>query len=153
MKKGFPIEQLIDEISNFIYSFKNKIIEAEELSIKYSEKIYFYSNKLKEQNLHEEFEDNFYTILGYSYRLEDVKQRLFFTFSEAIYAIDLDKLMKNQDSLKLNSIVYILVLETILKEYLLEEINQEQKDKALEVYKKIEEKRAAENKKYHMYQY
>jgi len=153
VKKGFPIEQLIDEISNFIYSFKNKIIEAEELSIKYSEKIYFYSNKLKEQNLHEEFEDNFYTILGYSYRLEDVKQRLFFTFSEAIYAIDLDKLMKNQDSLKLNSIVYILVLETILKEYLLEEINQEQKDKALEVYKKIEEKRAAENKKYHMYQY
>lgn len=153
MKKGFPIEQLIDEISNFIYSFKNKIIEAEELSIKYSEKIYFYSNKLKEQNLHEEFEDNFYTILCYSYRLEDVKQRLFFTFSEAIYAIDLDKLMKNQDSLKLNSIVYILVLETILKEYLLEEINQEQKDKALEVYKKIEEKRAAENKKYHMYQY
>ena len=153
MKKGFPIEQLIDEISNFIYSFKNKIIEAEELSIKYSEKIYFYSNKLKEQNLHEEFEDNFYTILGYSYRLEDVKQRLFFTFSEAIYAIDLDKLMKNQDSLKLNSIVYILVLETILKEYLLEEINQEQKDKALEVYKKIEEKRAAENKKYHMHQY
>ena len=92
-------------------------------------------------------------ILGYSYRLEDISQRLFFTFSEAFYAIDLDKLMRNEDSLKLNSIVYILVLDSIIKEYKTKEINQEQKQKALEVYKKIEEKTAAENKKYHMYQY
>lgn len=61
--------------------------------------------------------------------------------------------MRNEDSLKLNSIVYILVLNTLVKEYLTNEINDEQKQKALEVYKKIEDKRAAENKKYHMYQY
>ena len=108
---------------------------------------------MKDLNFHEEFEENFLTILGYSYRLEDISQRLFFTFSEAVYAIDLDKLMRNEDSLKLNSIVYILVLESIIKEYKTKEINIEQKQKAIDVYKKIEEKKAAENKKYHMYQY
>ena len=112
-----------------------------------------FANELKKLNLDKEFEENFLIILGYSYRLEDVSQRLFFTFSEAIYAIDLDKLMRNEESLKLNSIVYILVLETIIKEYKTKEINIEQKQKALDVYKKIEEKKAAENKKYHMYQY
>ena len=152
MKKGFKIE-LITEISNFIYSFKNKIVEANEIALKYEEQIVSFANKLRELELHKEFEENFLIILGYSYRLEDISQRVFFTFSEAVYAIDLDKLMRNEDSLKLNSIVYILVLESIIKEYKTKEINIEQKQKALDVYKKIEEKKAAENKKYHMYQY
>ena len=125
--------------------------------ILYSHNHHYDKNKEKEiENYHKpnfdkDFEENFLVILGYSYRLEDVSQRLFFTFSEAVYAIDLDKLMRNEDSLKLNSIVYILVLETIIKEYKTKEINIEQKQKALDVYKKIEEKKAAENKKYHMY--
>lgn len=152
MKKGFKIE-LITEISNFIYSFKNKIVEANEIALKYEEQIVSFANKLRELELNKEFEENFFIILGYSYRLEDISQRLFFTFSEAVYAIDLDKLMRNEDSLKLNSIVYILVLESIIKEYKTKEINVEQKQKAIDVYKKIEEKKAAENKKYHMYQY
>lgn len=92
-------------------------------------------------------------ILGYSYRLEDISQRLFFTFSEAVYAIDLDKSMKNEDSLKLNSIVYILVINTLIKEFNTKETNEEQKQKALEVYKKLEDKRSKENSKYHTYQY
>jgi hypothetical protein len=152
VKKGFKIE-LITEISNFIYSFKNKIVEANEIATKYEEQIVSFANKLRELELNKEFEENFFIILGYSYRLEDISQRLFFTFSEAVYAIDLDKLMRNEDSLKLNSIVYILVLESIIKEYKTKEINIEQKQKAIDVYKKIEEKKAAENKKYHMYQY
>ena len=152
MKQGFKIE-LIAEISNFIYSFKNKIVEANEIALKYEEQIVSFANKLRELELNKEFEENFFIILGYSYRLEDISQRLFFTFSEAVYAIDLDKLMRNEDSLKLNSIVYILVLESIIKEYKTKEINIEQKQKAIDVYKKIEEKKAAENKKYHMYQY
>ncbi len=129
------------------------MIEADEIANKYQEKISNLSKELKKLDFHKEFEENFYMILGYSYRLEDIKQRLFFTFSEAVYAIDLDKLMRNEDSLKLNSIVYILVLDELIKEYLTKQINQEQKQKALEVYKKIEERKAAENKKYHMYQY
>ncbi len=91
--------------------------------------------------------------MGYSYRLEDDSQRLFFTFSEAVYAIDLDKSMKNEDSLKLNSIVYILVINTLIKEFNTKETNEEQKQKALEVYKKLEDKRSKENSKYHTYQY
>lgn len=108
---------------------------------------------MEELNFQKEYEENFLTILGYSYRLETISQRLFFTFSEAVYAIDLDKLMKNEDSLKLNCIVYILVLDTLIKEYNTKETNLELKEKALKVYKKIEDRKAAENKKYHMYQY
>lgn len=91
--------------------------------------------------------------MGYSYRLEDIKQRLFFTFSEAVYAVDLDKLMKNEDSLKLNCIVYILVLNVLIKEYNTKQIDENLKQKALEVYKKLEERKAKENSKYHIYQY
>jgi len=61
--------------------------------------------------------------------------------------------MKNEDSLKLNSIVYILVLDVLITEYNTNKINEEQKQKALDVYKKIEERKSQENKKYHMYQY
>ena len=45
---------------------------------------------MRKLELDKEFEENFLIILGYSYRLEDISQRLFFTFSEAVYAIDLD---------------------------------------------------------------
>ena len=104
-------------------------------------------------DLDKEFEENFLIILGYSYRLDDISQRLFFTFSEAVYAIDLDKLMRNEDSLRLNCIVYTLVLDTLIKEYNTKQIDEKQKKQALEVYKKIEEKKAKENSKYHIYQY
>ena len=78
---------------------------------------------------------------------------MFFTFSEAVYAVDLDKLMRNEDSLKLNCIVYILVLNTLVKEYNTKQIDLEQKNRALEVYKKLEERKSKENSKYHIYQY
>ena len=39
-----------------------------------------FSEKLKESNMHKEYKENFLTILGYSYRLEDIKQRLFLLF-------------------------------------------------------------------------
>lgn len=142
----------MNEISNFIHGFKNKVVEADEIASTYSGQIKSFAEKLKENNYNLEFEENFLTILGYAYRLDDVSQRLFFTFQEAVYAIDLDKLMKNEDSLKLNSIVYILVLDVLINEYNTKEIDQIQKKKALEVYKKIEDRKAQENKKYHMYQ-
>ncbi|MDY0051610.1 MAG: hypothetical protein RBR65_03625 [Aliarcobacter sp.] len=108
---------------------------------------------MKDLNFHKEFEENFLTILGYSYRLDDIKQRLFFTFSEAVYAVDLDKLMRNEESLKLNCIIYILVLNTLIKEFNTKQIDAEQKEKALEVYKKLEDRKSKENSKYHIYQY
>ena len=144
---------MINEISEFIYSFKSKVVEAEKLASKYNKQINSFALELKENGFDKEFEENFLTILGYTYRLEDVSQRVFFTFQEAVYSIDLDKLMKNEDSLKLNSIVYILVLDVLITEYNTNKINEEQKQKALDVYKKIEERKSQENKKYHMYQY
>ena len=144
---------MINKISEFIYGFKNKIVEADEIASNHAEQIKDFAVQLKEKGFDTKFEENFLTILGYTYRLEDVSQRLFFTFQEAVYAIDLDKLMKKEDSEELNSIVYILVLDEIIKEYKTKEINEEQKQKALEVYKRIEDRKASENKKYHMYQY
>lgn len=143
---------MIEEISDFFYSFKTKTLEAEDIAKKHGKKIEFFAKQLKEDKLDEKFEENFLTILGYSYRLDNISQRLFYTFQEAVYAIDLDKLMKNKDSLELNSIVYILVLNEMIKEYSTNETNSELKQKALHVYKEIEEKKAKENKKYHMYE-
>jgi hypothetical protein len=61
--------------------------------------------------------------------------------------------MKNEDSKRLNSIVYILVLEQLIKYYETNSEDEELKQKALETYKIIEDRKAEENKKYHMYQY
>lgn len=143
---------MVEEISDFIYGFKNKVVEADDIVSKHEQTIGEFTKRIKEENLNKEYEENFLTILGYSYRLDDVSQRVFFTFQEAVYAIDLDRLMRNKDSEKLNCIVYILVLDVLIKEYETKEINEELKEKALEVYKKIEERKAKENKKYHMYQ-
>lgn len=61
--------------------------------------------------------------------------------------------MRNNEGIKLNSVVYILVLNNIIKEYSFNELDLQVKEKAIETYKKIEEIKAKENKKYHMYQY
>ena len=68
---------MITEIADFIHSFKNKIIEAPELVEKHEKTINDFASRLKEKNFHIEFEENFLVILGYTYRLPDVKQRLF----------------------------------------------------------------------------
>ncbi|WP_121626965.1 hypothetical protein [Poseidonibacter antarcticus] len=143
---------MINEISDYIYSFKNKIMETEMIVKECESTIVKYANMLEKESLKVEFEENYLTILGYTYRLEDNKQRLFYTFQEAVYAIDLDKLMRNEDSLKLNSIVYILVLDSIIKEYKSSIVNESEKQKALETYKIIQNRQAKENSKYHMYQ-
>lgn len=143
---------MINEISDYLYSFKNKVMEAEIIVETCEEKVSKYARYLEKEELKEEFEENFLTILGYTYRLEDNKQRLFYTFQEAVYAIDLDKLMKNEDSLKLNTIVYILVLDSIIKEYKTSTINEDEKKKALDTYKVVQQRQAKENQKYHMYQ-
>ncbi len=143
---------MIDEISSFLHSFKNKTLDVEEI-VKLKEKINQFANDIKGQSLDKEYEENFLTILAYGYRLDNLSQRIFYTFQEAVYAIDLDILMKNEDSKKLNSIVYILVLEQLIKYYESNFEDEKLKQKALEIYKVIEDRKAKENKKYHMYQY
>ncbi len=143
---------MINEISSYLYSFKNKIMEAEEIVKECEKFVLKFAKLIEDQSLKTEYEENYYTILGYTYRLEDNKQRLFYTFQEAIYAIDLDKLMRNEDSLKLNCIVYILVLDSIIKEYKTKDVNEDEKLKAIDTYKIIQDRQAKENSKYHMYQ-
>lgn len=144
---------MFKEISKFFHGFKNKMIEADEIANKYKTDIKEFSNQIKKKRLDDEFEDNFLTILGYSYRLDDINQRLFFTFQKAVYAIDLDILMRNEESKRTNSVVYILVLDTILDEMIFGNINEDLKERAIKVYKNLEEKKAKENQKYHVYQY
>ncbi|WP_320033539.1 hypothetical protein [Halarcobacter sp.] len=144
---------MIKEIVDFFYSFKNKTIESDILVLEYGEQIKKYANMIINKQLDKEYEENYLTILGYSLRLEDIKQRIFFTFQEAVYAIDLDKLMKNEDSMKLNSIVYILVLNTLINEFKGLEIDKELYSKALDIYRQMEERKSKENQKYHIYQY
>ena len=143
---------MVNEISEYLYSFKNRVMEAEDIVKTCQNKISKYTEYLEKQGFKEDHEENFLTILGYTYRLNDNKQRLFYTFQEAIYAIDLDKLMRNEESLKLNTIVYILVLNSIIKEYKSLEVNEVEKTKALDTYKIVQQRQAKENQKYHMYQ-
>lgn len=84
--------------------------------------------------------------------MDDLKQRLFYTFQEAVYAIDLAKLTRDTAALELNACVYALVLKDTVSEFLNEAIDEEEKQKAIAFYKNLEEQRAKENKKYHMYQ-
>lgn len=144
---------MIEKIADFFHGFKNKIIETEVLVLEYGVQIEEYANMIINKQLDKEYEENYLTILGYCLRLEDIKQRIFFTFQEAVYAIDLDKLMKNEDSMKLNSIVYILVLNTLISEFKGGKVDEELYQKALDTYKKIEDRKSKENQKYHIYQY
>ena len=78
--------------------------------------------------------------------------RLFYTFQEAVYSIDLAKLTRDEDGVLLNSIVYTLVLCDCIDEYLGNSIDETIKQKAIEFYKNEQKRVSAENKKYHMYQ-
>ncbi len=99
-----------------------------------------------------EYYENYLTILGYAYRLEHINDRLFYTFQEAIYAIDLAKQLNDDNGIKLNSFVYILVINTFIEEYFGNLLDEKEKQKAIDTYKAIEKKRAEEAKKYHIYQ-
>ncbi len=135
---------MTSKISNYFHAFKNKLLEADEIYGKCNDDIIGFERELEELFSLEEYEKNFLVILGYTYRLEDVSQRLYYTFQEAVYAIDLDKLMRNEESLKLNTIAYTMVLTNILREYESKSVDETIKQKAILEYKKLEEKKAKE---------
>lgn len=146
------MNEVINKISDFFLSFKNKEIEAVEIS-ENKEFINDFAKVIKEDESYKEIYDNYLLIKGYTYRLDNTQQRLFYTFKEAVYAIDLAKLTRDEEGVKLNSLVYILVLKDCIAEYLNEDIDEDEKEKALNHYKKMQDKKASENEKYHMYQY
>ena len=84
--------------------------------------------------------------------IKTLKQK-FYTFSEAVSAIDMAKLMRDDEALEMNSSIYIVILDTCIDEYLNNPIDEEEKQNAIEFYKNFENEKSKENKKYHMYQY
>ncbi len=63
------------------------------------------------------------------------------------------KLTRDDEALDMNSQVYIVVLDICCDEYLGYDIDEDEKQKAINSYKQLEEQKSNENKKYHMYQY
>lgn len=126
-------------------------MEANEI-VKFEKEIENFAKIVKNSEYYEEYFDNYLNIKGYSYRLHDESQRLFYTFQEAVYAIDLAKLMRDEAALLLNACVYVLVIHDCMDEYLNKEIDESLKAQAIAYYKNEEAKRAKENSKYHMYQ-
>lgn len=142
---------MLENITNFIYKFKNQNLETVDI-IKLKDEFNSFANDLKNSEYYKEFYDNYLNIKGYTYRLEDSSQRVFYTFQEALYAIDLAKLMRDEDSIKLNTIIYTLVIADCINEHLGNDINEDIKNEAIAFYKKEQNRVSKENAKYHMYQ-
>lgn len=143
---------MIEQIAEFFYSYKNNTIEANEIAT-HQKTLQDFSNQIKNSEFYEQYYNDYLNIKGYTYRLENPSLRLFHTFQEAIYSIDLAKLMRDVDSISQNSVVYALVVSDCISEYLNESIDEELKTKAIEFYKNETQKKNKENQKYHIYQY
>ncbi|WP_428025807.1 hypothetical protein [Arcobacter sp.] len=142
---------MFEEITAFLYQYKNKQLEADEI-VKLKDKFEKYKNEIEKSEYFDKYYNNYLNIKGYTYRLDDSSMRLFYTFQEAIYSIDLAKLTRDEEGVILNTIVYTLVLWDCINEYLGNSIDENLKQKALEFYQNEQKRVSAENKKYHMYQ-
>lgn len=141
-------EELIKELMEFFLKNKFKNLDTNEIV---SFKIDKYLEKIKQLDLKTKYYDNYLIILGYTQRLEKIDQKIYFTFLEAINAIDFAKQTNDKDSIELNCIVYILVMKNLIDEFN-GIINKEEKILAFEKYNKMQEQKNNENKKYYMYQ-
>jgi mRNA-degrading endonuclease RelE of RelBE toxin-antitoxin system len=142
---------LFEEATQFLYQYKNNQLEAKDVS-KLKDEFDKYKNEIINSEYYDKFFDNYLNIKGYTYRLEKSDLRLFYTFQEAIYSVDLAKLTRDEEGVLLNTVVYILVLSDCIDEYLGNNIDENLKQKALEFYQNEQKRISAENKKYHMYQ-
>jgi hypothetical protein len=142
---------LFDEATQFLYQYKNKQLEAKEVS-ELKDEFEKYKNEIIKSEYYDKFFDNYLNIKGYTYRLEKSDLRLFYTFQEAIYSIDLAKLTRDEEGILLNTVVYILVIDDCINEYLGNDIDETIKQRAIEFYQNEQKRVSAENKKYHMYQ-
>lgn len=142
---------MFEEATQFLYQYKNNQLEAKDVS-KLKDEFDKYKNEIINSEYYDKFFDNYLNIKGYTYRLEKSDLRLFYTFQEAIYSVDLAKLTRDEEGVLLNTVVYILVLSDCIDEYLGNNIDENLKQKALEFYQNEQKRISAENKKYHMYQ-
>ena len=146
--KGSSIKQIIE----FFIQFKNKSTDENEI-VKHASTLKEFANQIKKNKEFEKYQDTFLATLGYAYRLENHAQKLYYTFSEACCSIDMAKLMRDETELEKNSIIYALIIDICIDEFMTNKIDENQKKEAIKVYKILEEQKSSENKKYHMYQY
>ncbi len=144
--------QDLEKILNFFIAYKNKEQEVEDI-LNMKENITLYNNSIRNSDYFKEYYDNYLLIKGYTYRLVDDKQRLFYTFREAVYSCDLAKLTKDDEGIKLNSFIYMCVIKDCISELLEEVINEDEKQEAIAHYEKEQKRKSQEDSKYHMYQY
>lgn len=142
---------MFDEITQFLYQYKNKQLEANDIA-KLKDEFDKYKINIINSEYFDEYYNNYLNIKGYTYRLDDTTMRLFYTFQEAVYSIDLAKLTRDEEGILLNTAVYVLVICDCIDEYLGNNIDENTKQKAIEFYQNEQKRVSAENKKYHMYQ-
>ncbi len=63
------------------------------------------------------------------------------------------KLMRDDEALKMNCQIYLVILDICIDEFLNNEIDEDEKQKAINSYKELEKQKSKENTKYHTYQY
>ncbi|MCK5295161.1 MAG: hypothetical protein KAJ49_10930 [Arcobacteraceae bacterium] len=139
-------------IKDFLLQFKNQTIEENEI-IKHKDIIKEFAQNIRKKDDLKEYYDVFLTTLGYSYRLENAAQRLYYTFGEAVTAMDIANLTKDEKLLEINEYIYSLILDICIDEFLQNNIDEEEKNNAISSYKKLEAQKSKENSKYHTYQY
>jgi len=105
------------------------------------------------QSINNEHYTLFLNTLGYAYRLKDSAQRLYYTFNEAVSAVDIATLTKDVKSLDTYMCIYSMVLDICILDYLKKEVPLDEIEKAISIYKELEKEKSKENKKYHAYQY
>ncbi len=141
-----------NKIKDFFLGFKNSTIDEKDIISNEINTINSFFEEIKNEEYTSSIEKNILTIYGYTFRLNDLNQRLYYTFSEAVNAINMDNLMKNEEGVKLNSYVYLYVIKLLINEIQNDNVDEELILKAKKTYQEMENNKAKENK-YHVYQY
>ena len=141
----------MQNITDLLLNCKNKNLEESEI-VKFKDEISSYAKEAR-KNISAENYILFLNTLGYAYRLKDAAQRLYYTFNEAVSAIDIAMLTNDTLALENYTYIYSLSLDMCILDFSKEEVDQEEIENAILQYKKFEEEKSKENKKYHQYQY
>jgi len=141
----------MQNLNKLLLNCKNKNLSENEI-IKFKDDISIYSKESRKTISNDNYL-LFLNTLGYAYRLNDSSQRLYYTFNEAVSAVDIANLTNDNVALGNYTYIYSMVLDICISDFLKENINKDEVEKAINQYKKFEEEKSKENKKYHQYQY
>ena len=141
----------MENILELLLDCKNKNLEETQIKL-FENQINSFAATAR-QSINKENYTLFLNTLGYAYRLNDSAQRLYYTFNEAVSAVDIATLTNDAKSLDTYTCIYSLVLDICILDYLKKEVPLDEIEKAISTYKELEKEKSKENKKYHAYQY